>query len=818
MKKILSIWIIAAMLVSLPGTAFAGKEGGFGGLLSNVQQSYQPVGQEEALPDGAPSAEQQLKEAAEGKDLTILIYMCGSNLESSPQSSASRDIREIVASDYDTEKINVLLMAGGSRKWHLEGIGGEKTGIYSVRPDGITKLWESGTSMNMGEPSTLSTLLRYGVKYFPAEEYAAILWDHGSGAIGGVCQDETTNDSLSLSELRTAMRNSPFAEEKLEWLGFDACLMASTEVAIMMAPFADYLIASEETEPGYGWNYSFLKGAEKDRDGAETGKRIVDSYFDWYEENGSSNNLTLSCIDLSEAEQLAEQTDRFFREVRQNAFPDRKNELSKAVRRAKAFGSVDENASADADNTNANVYDLLDLGDLVSCLQTDQIAEGEALLRFLKDEVVVYTRNNIDADLAGMTVYHPLRAKNHFLTNLSTYRGFGILPEYVSYIDEFGRMLLETPAASFSGLLASVQNSGKAQRVMFSLPLSETQRNNLEKAQLLVLQRAGEQENAYHLVSVSNDPYINRKGNLNGAFVFRNLFLTEEDGSMVSGSVPLGFTLNEDGQISVPVTLVTEDESGETETKAYLVGSEEEDGSLTVNSLLVYDELAQCYTTRSLVDLDTLKEIHFSCVDRAVTRNADGAILGFEDWNIVGKTEQVWRAEEPYSLRFLEDSLDEETLYAAFALTDLQSNRYTSELVRFTGENGPGTVQFRYTDRNRLLMLRNLFCDPVDEQGSVWLSIDVTNMTMNEVVVGLSKLTIDGFEVDGDTVVYGTGPNYGLLTDETQTLFVILDAEQLAGIRELRALRFQLTVTDAVTEEVLGTVLVRASVQVTLKS
>ena len=201
-----------------------------------------------------------------------------------------------------------------------------------------------------------------------------------------------------------------------------------------------------------------------------------------------------------------------------------------------------------------------------------------------------------------------------------------------------------------------------------------------------------------------------------------------------------------------------------------------------------------------------------------MTRNADGAILGFEDWNIVGKTEQVWRAEEPYSLRFLEDSLDEETLYAAFALTDLQSNRYTSELVRFTGENGPGTVQFRYTDRNRLLMLRNLFCDPVDEQGSVWLSIDVTNMTMNEVVVGLSKLTIDGFEVDGDTVVYGTGPNYGLLTDETQTLFVILDAEQLAGIRELRALRFQLTVTDAVTEEVLGTVLVRASVQVTLKS
>ncbi|MBQ6428917.1 MAG: hypothetical protein IJK03_09085, partial [Oscillospiraceae bacterium] len=70
-------------------------------------------------------------------------------------------------------------------------------------------------------------LLCYGARYFPAENYALIIWDHGSGAIGGVCQDETTRDSLSLTELRTAMRNSPFVGEKLCWLGFDACLMAS---------------------------------------------------------------------------------------------------------------------------------------------------------------------------------------------------------------------------------------------------------------------------------------------------------------------------------------------------------------------------------------------------------------------------------------------------------------------------------------------------------------------------------------------------------------------------------------------------------------
>ena len=59
---------------------------------------------------------------------------------------------------------------------------------------------------------------------------------------------------------------------------------------------------------------------------------------------------------------------------------------------------------------------------------------------------------------------------------------------------------------------------------------------------------------------------------------------------------------------------------------------EEEDGGLAVSEVLCYDELTQCYTTRSLIDLSTLKEIRFSCVDRAVTRNADGAILGFDEW------------------------------------------------------------------------------------------------------------------------------------------------------------------------------------------
>lgn len=34
--------------------------------------------------------------------------------------------------------------------------------------------------------------------------------------------------------------------------------MSSLEVASVLAPYTNYMIASQETEPGWGWNYAFL--------------------------------------------------------------------------------------------------------------------------------------------------------------------------------------------------------------------------------------------------------------------------------------------------------------------------------------------------------------------------------------------------------------------------------------------------------------------------------------------------------------------------------------------------------------------------------
>ena len=39
-------------------------------------------------------------------------------------------------------------------------------------------------------------------------------------------------------------------------IGFDACLMGQIEVFGSLYPYSNYMIASEEVIPGYGWSYA----------------------------------------------------------------------------------------------------------------------------------------------------------------------------------------------------------------------------------------------------------------------------------------------------------------------------------------------------------------------------------------------------------------------------------------------------------------------------------------------------------------------------------------------------------------------------------
>lgn len=42
---------------------------------------------------------------------------------------------------------------------------------------------------------------------------------------------------------------------KIDLLGFDACYMAAYETLASVQDLAHYVLASEETEPGHGWQW-----------------------------------------------------------------------------------------------------------------------------------------------------------------------------------------------------------------------------------------------------------------------------------------------------------------------------------------------------------------------------------------------------------------------------------------------------------------------------------------------------------------------------------------------------------------------------------
>ena len=152
-----------------------------------------------------------------GEDHTLLIYMCGSDLESS-RGYASQNLEEILSANLP-KNVNIVIQTGGSESWHNPNISSEHIGRYEVKNSKLTQL-SSLQQENMGDGETLLSFLNFAKDSYPSDKTSLILWDHGGGTLGGVCFDENYGlDSLSLNELEYALDE---ANIDFEFIGFEA--------------------------------------------------------------------------------------------------------------------------------------------------------------------------------------------------------------------------------------------------------------------------------------------------------------------------------------------------------------------------------------------------------------------------------------------------------------------------------------------------------------------------------------------------------------------------------------------------------------------
>lgn len=120
--------------------------------------------------------------------------------------------------------------------------------------------------LNMDDPKVLKEFIDWGMKKYPADRYAVILWDHGSQweGFGGDTQDGTTDGDGALTPvqirdaIQEAMKNNKV--QKLDFLAFDTCLMGGIEVLDAFNGLCDFFFACPEIDYGSGWNYEEALG------------------------------------------------------------------------------------------------------------------------------------------------------------------------------------------------------------------------------------------------------------------------------------------------------------------------------------------------------------------------------------------------------------------------------------------------------------------------------------------------------------------------------------------------------------------------------
>ncbi len=391
--------------------------------------------------------------------VTIMVYVCGTDLESK-NGMASSDIQEMAAATFGSN-VNVILYTGGCKSWKIKDISNSVHQIYRIHDGGMERLQSDMGSSSMTNPQNLTEFIKYCDTHFPANRNQLIFWDHGGGSVSGYGYDELkpSSGSMDLAEIDSALSA---AGVKFDFIGFDACLMATAETALMLADHADYMIASEETEPGIGWYYTnwlTALGKNTSMPTVEIGKNIIDDFVSTCARKCSGQKTTLSIIDLAEFS---------------NTIPDKLNSFAKSVTTKltnQDFQSVSDARYGTREFAASSKIDQVDLAHLAQNLGNQ---EGKALSDAIRNAVKYNRTSSNISNAYGVSIYFPYRRTSNVDTACNTYQQIGMDSEYSKCIQQFAS--LETtgqvaaggtgsPLASLLDLMGNSGASGSADMV-----------------------------------------------------------------------------------------------------------------------------------------------------------------------------------------------------------------------------------------------------------------------------------------------------------------------------------------------------------------
>jgi hypothetical protein len=274
-------------------------------------------------------------------DWTWLVYMAGDN---NLEGAGKEDLDEMKEVGSSSE-LNIIVQFDTEEN---------KTTRYLVEKNKLTVIDEM-PGVNTGDPKILTDFIKWGTAKYPAQHYLVDVWNHGGGwenlpsdydyeglraskpALASkikrlrrslfrttieniherspeeraIAIDVGAHDYLDNKELRSAVLNALPKGKKIDILGCDACLMNMIEICYENKDIANFMVGSEETEPGAGWPYNTIlkKLSETPQTSpADLAKIITQDYGQYYEKNGSpisDKTATQSALDLNQIEAVA---------------------------------------------------------------------------------------------------------------------------------------------------------------------------------------------------------------------------------------------------------------------------------------------------------------------------------------------------------------------------------------------------------------------------------------------------------------------------------------------------------------------------------
>ena len=732
---------------------------------------------------------------AEQRKLTLMIYICGSNLESMG-GSASLDIQEMLDNRPDGDDVSVLLMTGGSNHWD-NGFRADQITIHEIGSRGIRTVWpsagETGSCRNMGDPKTLRFFLEYGAKQYPADDYALILWDHGGGPLTGICWDETQGmDQLSISEVTEAL-SSCIGITKLAWIGFDACLMGTVEVACALAPYARYMIASQETEPASGWSYSFLKGLAEDGNGAETGRRIIDAYFDTADADAGS--LTLSCVDLSRMAALSQSLDTFFAPLAENLSRETFPEFSAVRMNTADFG---DSGLRDYESS----YDLVDLSSLVSNLDAEK---AQTVLQVLED-AVVYNRSGKDG-AKGMSIYHPYLNKSNYKSAWQDlYRYIRSSQGYADYLFRFGKLLVGETMTDWSGLQTRFEGpAADGSGDVFTCTLTKEQADHFADARLLILKAHDSNDGISDSYSLVGDfpAQLGEDGVLRAEYSGRALYAVRP-GQNENAIGPLSYYRQKDPTISALRSVLLPKNANRTtlenaDTGVFFFDCREGLEDADILAVAMHDDVTGTYTQRIAYQPERYSIVYFKETQLAIPANSEnGTLPAFSEWPRY-KGRIYWKGVDntrDWGLRFYDRILTGDDLFALFEVTDLQQNSVCSSVIPVRNPaHIPVTVTSGpvETEMYRMELSGNVINSALEQK--LKLNFRITNVSDKTIELGLNDLKINNRYLAKGTLEKSLDPGQSF----TKSLNV--SSDDLIGLSEITRVEITLVMIVQPDEE-----------------